>query len=114
MWMPLFLAQQHGWSTAEYGSFYIWWALFATTGFWAGGWMIDRLGRRVGFAVLLIEAAVFMTIWIFAHDKIALWLLGMAGSWGFIGVWGAVAAHTPENVADRLSRRGNVFVFGVA
>jgi hypothetical protein len=31
--------------------------------------MIDRLGRRVGFAVLLIEAAVFMTIWIFAHDK---------------------------------------------
>jgi hypothetical protein len=23
LWMPLFLAQQHGWSTAEYGSFYI-------------------------------------------------------------------------------------------
>ncbi|HEX3450219.1 MAG TPA: MFS transporter, partial [Isosphaeraceae bacterium] len=30
LWMPLFLSQQHGWSTAEYGSFYIWWALFAT------------------------------------------------------------------------------------
>ena len=60
----------------------------AFSGPWAGGWMIDRFGRRVGFAVLLIEAAVFMTIWIFAHDKIVLWLLGMAWSWGFIGVWG--------------------------
>ena len=35
LWMPLFLSQQHHWSTAQYGSFYIWWALFATTGFWA-------------------------------------------------------------------------------
>jgi len=35
-WMPLFLAQQHHWSTAEYGSFYIWWALFSTLGFWLG------------------------------------------------------------------------------
>src|SRR5580692_3834497 len=37
-WMPLFLVQQHGWTTAEYGSFYIWWALFSTLGFWLGGW----------------------------------------------------------------------------
>ena len=38
LWMPLFLAQQHHWSTAEYGSFYIGWALFSTTGL---------LGRRL-------------------------------------------------------------------
>ena len=114
LWMPLFLAQQHGWSTAEYGSFYIWWALFATTGFWAGGWMIDRLGRRVGFAVLLIEAAVFMTIWIFAHDKIALWLLGMAWSWGFIGVWGPVTAYTAEMYPTRIRGVGNGFSWSVA
>jgi MFS family permease len=62
LWMPLFLAQQHHWTTAQYGTFYISWALFATTGFWAGGWMIDRFGRRLGFAVLLLEAAVFVTI----------------------------------------------------
>ncbi len=114
MWMPLFLAQQHGWSTAEYGSFYIWWALFATTGFWAGGWMIDRLGRRVGFAVLLIEAAVFMTIWIFAHDKIGLWLLGMAWSWGFIGVWGPVTTYTAEMYPTRIRGVGNGFSWAVA
>ena len=114
LWMPLFLAQQHGWSTAEYGSFYIWWALFATTGFWAGGWMIDRLGRRIGFAVLLIEAAAFMTIWIFARDKIALWLLGMAWSWGFIGVWGPVTTYTAEMYPTRIRGVGNGFSWAVA
>jgi MFS family permease len=114
MWMPLFLSQQHGWSTAEYGSFYIWWALFATTGFWAGGWMIDRFGRRLGFAILLIEAAVFMTIWIFAESKIALWVLGMAWSWGFIGVWGPVTAYTAEMYPTRIRGVGNGFSWAVA
>ena len=66
----------------EYGSFYICWALFATTGFWVGGWMIDRFGRRPGFAILLLEAAIFMTIWIFTANTLALWLLGMAWAWG--------------------------------
>src|SRR5260370_15009373 len=65
--------------------------------------MIERLGRRVGFAVLLIEAAVFMTIWIFAHDKIALWLLGMAWSWGFIGVGGPGTALTRGKCPPRIS-----------
>jgi hypothetical protein len=57
---------------------------------------------RIGFAVLLIEAAVFMTIWIFAHDKFASWLLGMAWSWGFIGVWGPVTAYTAEVFPTRI------------
>jgi MFS family permease len=114
MWMPLFLSQQHGWSTAEYGTFYIWWALFATTGFWAGGWMIDRFGRRLGFAILLIEAAVFMTIWILAESKIALWVLGLAWSWGFIGVWGPVTAYTAEMYPTRIRGVGNGFSWAVA
>jgi MFS transporter, putative metabolite:H+ symporter len=114
MWMPLFLSQQHGWSTAEYGTFYIWWALFATTGFWAGGWMIDGFGRRLGFAILLIEAAVFMTVWIFAESKIALWVLGLAWSWGFIGVWGPVTAYTAEMYPTRIRGVGNGFSWAVA
>jgi MFS family permease len=114
LWMPLFLAQAHGWSTAEYGSFYIWWALFATTGFWAGGWMIDRLGRRIGFAVLLCEAALFMTLWIFAESRIALWVLGLAWSWGFIGVWGPVTAYTAEMYPTRIRGVGNGFSWAVA
>lgn len=96
LWMPLFLVQQHHWSTAEYGSFYISWALFSTTGFWLGGWMIDRLGRRLGFGLLLLEAAFFMTIWIFAEGKVALWLLG-------IGM--GVRLHRRMGSGDGLYRR---------
>jgi MFS family permease len=114
MWMPLFLSQEHGWTTAQYGSFYIWWALCATTGFWAGGWMIDRLGRRIGFAVLLIEAAVFMTMWVFASSKIALWGLGLAWGWGMIGVWGPVTTYTAEIYPTRIRGVGNGFSWAVA
>jgi MFS family permease len=113
-WMPLFLAQQHGWTTAEYGSFYIWWALFSTLGFWLGGWMIDRLGRRLGFGILLLEAAFFLTIWIFAEGKVVLWLLGMAWSFGFIGVWGPVTAYTAEMYPTRTRGVGNGFSWSVA
>jgi MFS transporter, putative metabolite:H+ symporter len=114
LWMPLFLAQQHHWTTAQYGTFYICWALFATTGFWAGGWMIDRFGRRLGFAILLLEAAFFMTLWVFATDTLALWLLGMAWSWGFIGVWGPVTTYTAEMYPTRIRGVGNGFSWAVA
>ena len=114
LWMPLFLSQQHQWTTAEYGSFYIAWALFSTTGFWLGGWMIDRFGRRLGFGILLLEPAFFMTIWIFAEGKIALWLLGMAWSFGFIGVWGPVTAYTAEMYPTRIRGVGNGFSWSVA
>lgn len=76
--------------------------------------MIDRFGRRIGFAILLVEAAIFMTFWIFAHDKVALWLLGMAWSWGFIGVWGPVTAYTAEMYPTRIRGVGNGFSWAVA
>ena len=37
-----------------------------------------------------------MLIYSFAHDRIALWLLGVAWSWGFIGVWGPVTVSDPH------------------
>jgi MFS family permease len=88
--------------------------LFSTTGFWVGGWMIDRFGRRLGFGILLLEAAFFMTLWIFATDTWALWLLGMAWAWGFIGVWGPVTAYTAEMYPTRIRGVGNGFSWAVA
>jgi putative MFS transporter len=114
LWMPLFLQQQHHWSTAEYGSFYIAWSLFSVTGFWFGGWIIDRFGRRLGFAILLVEAAVVMTIWIFTNNTVALWLLGMAWAWGFIGVWGPVTTYTAEMYPTRIRGVGNGFSWSCA
>jgi hypothetical protein len=43
--------------------------------------MLDRLGWRVGLAVLLIEAAAFVTICILAHERM-LGVLYMARSGG--------------------------------
>ena len=36
-WMPLYLAQERHWSTATYGTFYIWWGLVGFLGLLAAG-----------------------------------------------------------------------------
>jgi hypothetical protein len=75
--------------------------------------MIDRFGRRLGFGILLLEAAVFMTLWIFATDTWTLWLLGMMWAWGFIGVWGPVTAYTAVMYPTRIRGSGNGFSWSV-
>src|ERR1700712_1363111 len=109
LWMPLFLKEQHGFSAAEYGSFYIWWGLVGVTGICFAGWFIDKLGRRLGFALMLLEASVFMTWWIFATDKTELMILGLLWGWGFLGVWGPITAYTAEMYPTRIRGVGNGF-----
>ena len=109
LWMPLFLSQQHGWTPSEYGSFFIAWSLFGTTGLWVGGWMADKFGRRQAFVFMLIEASIFMTLWVFATDKTSLWVLGLLWSWGFLGVWGPIVTYTAEMYPTRVRGVGNGF-----
>jgi hypothetical protein len=56
----------------------------------------------------------FVLIYSFAHDKIALWLLGMAWSCGFIGVWGAGHGLYCGNVYDPHPRRRHRLLLGLA
>jgi MFS transporter, putative metabolite:H+ symporter len=109
LWMPLFLKEQHGFSAAEYGTFYIWWGLVGVTGICFAGWLIDKLGRRLGFAFMLLEATVFMTWWIFATGKTELMVLGLLWGWGFLGVWGPITAYTAEMYPTRIRGVGNGF-----
>src|SRR6201996_8296351 len=109
LWMPLFLKEQHGFSAAEYGNFYIWWGLVGVTGICFAGWFIDKLGRRLGFAFMLLEACVFMTWWIFATNKTELMILGLLWGWGFLGVWGPITAYTAEMFPTRIRGVGNGF-----
>lgn len=109
LWMPLFMQQQHGWSPADYGTFYIWWGLVGVTGICFAGWVIDKLGRRLGFAFMLLEATVFMTWWIFAEDKTTLMILGLLWGWGFLGVWGPITTYTAEMYPTRIRGVGNGF-----
>ncbi|MBS0644151.1 MAG: MFS transporter [Acetobacteraceae bacterium] len=109
LWMPLFLKEQHGFSAAEYGTFYVWWGLVGVTGICFAGWFIDKLGRRLGFAFMLLQATVFMTWWIFATDKTTLLILGFVWGWGFLGVWGPITTYTAEMYPTRIRGVGNGF-----
>jgi MFS family permease len=113
LWMPLFLSETHHWSAAEYGNFYIWWGLFGTWGYWVAGWISDHYGRRLAFAIMLIEASVFLTFWAFAEGKVALWTLGLLWNWGVIGVWGPVCVYTAEMFPTRVRGVGNGFAWVV-
>ena len=113
LWMPLFLKEQHGFSPAEYGNFYIWWGLVGVTGICFAGWFIDKLGRRLGFAFMLTRAIIFMTWWIYATDKTTLFWVGIAWGWGLLGVWGPITTFTAEMFPTRIRGVGNGFVWTI-
>lgn len=69
-WMPLYLATEKHWSTAEYSAFYVLWGISGFFGLCVAGWLADKIGRRLAFIVTLIEGAIFMTLWVYTEDKL--------------------------------------------
>ena len=114
LWMPLFLREAHGWSTAQYGSFYIAWGLIGVVGIAGAGWIIDKFGRRLGFLLMLVEGVVFLTAWIFTTDTTLLWVFGLLWSIGFLGVWGPATTYTAEMYPTRIRGVGNGFSWALA
>jgi sugar phosphate permease len=80
VWMPLYLATEKHWSTAEYSTFYVFWGISGFLGLCVAGWLADRIGRRLAFVVPLIEGAVFMTLWVTTENHLLLWAFGLAWS----------------------------------
>lgn len=113
-WMPIYLAQERHWSTAQYGSFYIWWGLVGVTGLVASGWIADRFGRRAAFVTMLAEGALFLTLWVFAKDDLSLWIYGLLWSIGYLGFWGPSMTLTAEVFPTRIRGVANGFVWSVA
>ncbi|MCL2429411.1 MAG: MFS transporter [Alphaproteobacteria bacterium] len=113
-WMPIYLSQERHWTTAEYGSFYIWWGLIGALGLIASGWIADRIGRRAAFLVMLIQGAVFLTLWVFAKSNLALWVFGLLWSIGYLGFWGPSMTLTAEVFPTRIRGVANGFVWSVA
>jgi MFS transporter, putative metabolite:H+ symporter len=114
LWMPLFLKETHGWTTAEYSSFYIAWALIGVLGIAGAGWIADKFGRRLGFVLMLVEGAVFLTLWIYTTDTTLLWVFGLLWSIGFLGVWGPATTYTAEMYPTRIRGVGNGFSWAFA
>ena len=113
-WMPLYLAKEQGWSTAEYGTFYIAWGIVGALGLIISGIMADMIGRRPAFVIMLIEGAIFMTLWVYTKDHTMLWVYGLLWSVGFLGFWGPSTILTAEIFPTRIRGSGNGFCWSVA
>jgi len=113
-WMPLYLASEKGWSTTEYSAFYVSWGIVGFFGLWLAGWLADRVGRRAGFIVTLLEGAVFLIAWIYSESHLLLWIFGLAWSFGFLGFWGPSTVLTAEIFPTRARGVANGVVWAIA
>ncbi|HTV90337.1 MAG TPA: MFS transporter [Stellaceae bacterium] len=110
-WMPYYLSTEKHWSTQEYSAFYVCWGIVGFFGLWAAGWLADKVGRRVGFIAMLLEGALFMTLWVYTSSHLLLWLFGLAWSFGFLGFWGPSMTLTAEVFPTRIRGAANGIVW---
>lgn len=113
-WMPLYLATEKHWSTAEYSLFYLFWGISGFLGLCLAGWLADKIGRRIAFIVTLLEGAIFMTLWVYTENHILLWVFGLAWSFGFLGFWGPSTTLTAEVFPTRIRGAANGVVWAIA
>jgi len=113
-WMPYYLSTEKDWSTQEYSAFYVGWGIVGFFGLWLAGWLADKVGRRVGFIAMLIEGAVFMTLWVYTDSHLLLWMFGLAWSFGFLGFWGPSTTLTAEVFPTRIRGAANGVVWAIA
>ncbi len=113
-WMPLYLASEKHWSTQEYSLFYIAWGVIGFFGLATSGWIADKIGRRAGFLVMLLEGGVFMTAWVYTDNHLLLWIFGLAWSFGFLGFWGPSSTLTAEIFPTRVRGAANGVVWAIA
>lgn len=113
-WMPIYLQSEKHWSTAEYSLFYVFWGLAGFLGLVVSGWLADKVGRRVGFVVTLLEGAIFLTLWVFTDNEVLLWVFGLLWSFGFLGFWGPSTVLTAEVFPTRIRGAANGVVWAIA
>lgn len=113
-WMPYYLNAEKHWSPAEYSAFYVCWGISGFFGLCVAGWLADKVGRRLGFIVTLLEGALFITLWVYSDSHLWLWIFGMLWSFGFLGFWGPSMTLTAEVFPTRMRGAANGVVWAVA
>jgi MFS family permease len=113
-WAPFYLKETHGWSTAEYSNWYIWWGVAGAFGYYLMGWIADRWSR---FRAMLTGNVIFIVTlvpWALATESWQLWVFGLASNFGLIGVWGTVLTYTAELYPTRMRGVGMGLTWMVA
>jgi MFS family permease len=110
-WMPLYLSQERHWSTAQYGTFYIFWGLVGFVGLLVAGIISDRFGRKPAFYIMLAEGGLFVSLWVYATTDLELWIYGLLWSIGFLGFWSPTTILTAEIYPTRIRGVGNGFTW---
>jgi MFS transporter, putative metabolite:H+ symporter len=112
--LPLFLAETHGWSTAQYGVFFTWWGVVGIPAYWISGGISDKIGRRPAFVVCLTLAALFLAIWSYCDSTTALWIVGMIWAFTYAGIYGPLASYLSEMYPTRARATGTGFTLATA
>jgi MFS family permease len=112
-WMPYYLNAEKHWPTWEYSAFYIGWGISGFFGLCVAGWLADKVGRRWGFITMLVEGAIFITLWVYSDSHFWLWVFGMLWSFGFLGFWGPSTTLTAEVFPTRMRGTANGVVWAI-
>ena len=113
-WMPLYLATEKGWSTAEYSAFYVCWGIVGFFGLWLAGWLADRFGRRAGFIVAAARRGGVPHRLDLHRQPPAAVDLRPGWSFGFLGFWGPSTVLTAEIFPTRIRGVANGVVWAIA
>jgi MFS transporter, putative metabolite:H+ symporter len=111
---PTFLAETHGWTTAEYSSWYTWFGVFGAFGYWFLGWIADKWSRLAAMVVGNIITIATIIPFALVHSYDALWWFGCLADFGLIGVWGVIFTYTAELFPTRNRGTGSGFCWTVA
>lgn len=112
--MPLFLSETHGWSTAQYGVFLTWWGVVGIPAYWIAGGLSDRVGRRPAFITCLVLAAFFLALWAYTNDQLTLWIIGMIWAFTYAGLYGPLASYMSEMYPTRIRASGTGLTLATA
>lgn len=110
-WIPSYLSTERGLDIKAMSGYLMILNVGGFIGYYAYGFLADKLGRRVNFIFGSLASAVVMLIWINLSSPSA--ILWMAGIFGFItyGYWGPLAAFVSEQFPTQFRGIGTSIAY---
>jgi len=110
-WIPSYLSAERGLNIKAMSGYLMILNVGGFLGYYAYGYLADKLGRRANFIFGSLASAAVMLIWINLSSPTA--ILWMAGVFGFItyGYWGPLAAFVSEQFPTSVRGVGTSFAY---